>query len=539
MPKPKDTTSKPKAFQFIEGRPAVVQRSQPADKENVVTAEYVKSKNSQAKPTPGRLSQKLPPLSPQKPTPGRSSQKPPPTSPQKPTPGRSFQKPPPISPQKSFPSTPATRLPLADLIGNTDETNDENQTTDVSPEDHIAWRPAKNPQSSNPSTTAGPKGKKRARSSSPPTSSLRESKHFNAGKDALDLLKLKQLLKTPQVDPAADLWNRYSISTSRDGPLGIQNSAFAKLLNSSSPGSANDQASNVSGLRRWRSCGMEWPSSKAKRRKAQPSAIKEHIEDVFADISQATKQDSDNAELKTSRIESLLERLQQSLANPVEEQEPKAPSSSSPLPERGDRSDRQTISPCRSHELAVRPADDVEALDGTANDEADLTDHKQSNTSSFGSDDIDFEAIEVAKNAHAGPDTVNDGTAQAFRHASAEPVGSVCRAVARNDLRVVSERRNVILDEDEFRDDEELSTTDFEAVGSFFDQRDTTAQNVKRPAYTHCPKTVNNAAIAPFDDILDEFEDDDIDDASFVAAEVAATQSVRASGAQESSVRTV
>ncbi|EDU40155.1 DNA replication helicase Dna2 [Pyrenophora tritici-repentis Pt-1C-BFP] len=167
------------------------------------------------------------------------------------------------------PSTPATkRLPLADLVGNIDDSSRHAPPPVASPEEQLIWRGS---QAVN--TPLPRKNKKRARSSSP-APSQEDSRLDQARKD----------ITTPQADPAMELWSRYT--NSKGTPGANKNVAFAHLINESSPRSAA-AAGSVNGLRRWASCGVEFPASNVKRRRVHGvfHQEKDTTEDVFAGAS--------------------------------------------------------------------------------------------------------------------------------------------------------------------------------------------------------------------------------------------------------------
>src|ERR1700743_791330 len=80
--------------------------------------------------------------------------------------------------QSIFPHTPASKIPLAALISNTEDAFN-GAHFDTTPEDHVSWQHG--PRSSDPASSerSTQRGKKRARSSSPASSSqIEKSIHF-------------------------------------------------------------------------------------------------------------------------------------------------------------------------------------------------------------------------------------------------------------------------------------------------------------------------------------------------------------------------
>lgn len=450
--------NEPKAFQFIEGRPP--SRAQASGKENETV--FMSAQNEVE-----TLKAPLPPLN-------KSTSEP-------------------------FPSTPSSgRIPLADLIGDAERTHTALPQAE-SPQEHVLWHTVRSPIASQTVTTPARRAKKRAKSSSPPTSSIRAtSKRHKPETEPLDLNSIAKTLKTPVHDPAADLWNRYAIGTSKDTPLGLHASAFSHLLDSSSPQVDDPTSGNVKGLRRWTSCGVEWPSSKAKRRKIRPSNLNEQIEeDIFTDAHEDPQLDGKTA--KPSKISTMLERIQQSL---LKEQNPaQHPSSSSPVPERHETFDRKSISPQRAPELA-------ELVQKKSTSGA-----NRSDSTSFGSDDLSSDMLEEVVKQEEQLLLRLDEASSKVQH---DFVGNGNSAMSADDS-----------------DDEYGGTNDFD-VGEF---DKVVAQCTQAPVSVpgHRRPTPEEETFG-----FDDDDDDDIDEATLVAAELAATQSVQSNTKQpKSSVRTL
>lgn len=202
----------------------------------------------------------------------------------------------------TFPSTPGARLSLEDLIGNVDDTR-KPEPREESPEDHIGWIP----NSSSTQLTPNRK-RKRARSSSPScpnTSSQRaEASAFFAG-------SAEQ--RTPEADPAADLWQRYGISKPD--------------INIAFGGSPRPLETPVkSGLRRWASTGNDWPSSKSKKRRTNAN--------MKVDVWQNGTAESGGRSKVAAMVEKIQESLAtQKLAKPELAISGDEPPSSDPLPD--------------------------------------------------------------------------------------------------------------------------------------------------------------------------------------------------------------
>ena len=290
-------------------------------------------------------------------------------------------------PDVPVPHTPAVRIPIEDLIANTEDAYNCAPPL-ATPIDHVLWQA--NPESSDASIVAGAtqRSRKRAHSSSPVSSQQR-----SAHKDALDLDILHKSLRTPNHDPTQDLWNRYTTA------IGLKKEtkeptlpAYAHLLPSSprTPSTTDKDG----GFRRTHSCGVEWPASKTKRRKLdeQHSRTKE----LFA----ASRKDILRRDLSNNtRVGLLLEKIQESLSKKVDA--PESPSSSSPLP---DRRSQALVSPTRPqtrarqgsngpHGASHSPVKGSPLKHGTSRD--------TSFSSEFSDEGLDIEAFESVEQALA------------------------------------------------------------------------------------------------------------------------------------------
>lgn len=377
----------------------------------------------------------------------------------------------PKSPLRAFPSTPAPRLPLADLLGNADDRN--NGGIKPSPEEQISWESVRSPKSSNSRKTPAPRGTKRARSSSPPITSQRKS----ARRDHFDLDLLKNDLKTPRVDPAADLWQRYATNTDKDQRLGLSAASLASFAIPSSPYSAVERGGNVGGFRRYESCGTDFPRSAGKRRKPNHAeVVREHVNGALA---RAATTDGGGKGSRSKLVMSLIEQINGSLKRPqepAEQSEPSSsPSSSSPLPEgNGSLSPRKeaTASPSRRPQMPSRKTS----------------------------------AAAVA-------------TLQGSNKLGANPVNKPESPHTREKPEMNAVKLDQ--DDDEFADDMDMTADDFDVVASLCNN-----SQAQQKEKAHVEKS--SLAAQPPSMMLpsDEFGDDDLDEDSFAAAEVAATQSI-------------
>ncbi|EXJ58837.1 DNA replication ATP-dependent helicase Dna2 [Cladophialophora yegresii CBS 114405] len=229
-----------------------------------------------------------------------------------------------------LPQTPTVRIPIEDLIANTEDAYNCAPPL-ATPIDHVLWQT--NPASSNSleAADATQRSRKRAHSSSPAS-----SQQLSAHKDAMNLDTLNKSLRTPNNDPTQDLWNRYTTANglkkdTKEPTL----PAYPHLLPSSPQ--TPSTTDRDSGLRRTHSCGVEWPTSKAKRRRMdeQNSRTKELF---AASRKEILRRDLPN----NTRVGLLLEKIQESLTKKTDA--PESPSSSSPLP---DRRSQALVSPTR------------------------------------------------------------------------------------------------------------------------------------------------------------------------------------------------
>ena len=119
--------------------------------------------------------------------------------------------------------------------------------------------------------------------------------------------------------------------TTKGTPTTSKGIAFAHLLNDPSPRSSANTGS-VSGLRRWASCGVEFPASASKKRRTL-GAFRAH-RDGTDDIFNIPSSDNTFRELPPkSKLAGMFEQMRESVAphNLVASSE--LPSSSSPLPD--------------------------------------------------------------------------------------------------------------------------------------------------------------------------------------------------------------
>jgi hypothetical protein len=431
-----------------------------------------------------------------------------------------------------LPQTPAAKIPLADLISNTEDAFNCAPLL-ATPNDHVLWQHG--PRSSDPSTSfhSSQRDKKRARSSSPISSQLERSDYFPAKKDPLDLESMPKLLRTPQNDPTMDLWNRYTNGNATKSAKGdFTASVFANLM-PSSPQTPSTTNSKDGGLRRTASCGLEWPTSKSKRQRVDNGESYGRTRDVFA----ASKRDILATDLpKTSRVSLLVEKIQESLARkPVAEID--GPSSSSPLPERNGK----MVEPTSPIPQRVQPMQTIiEDKDPTA----DLTNifvnnaisaHHDNSSSEFGDDDIDFNFLESVEQeatqrmqqeagpgaatgnlAFDGETTRNSIDQQQRGHFHSR---SSARSSQPETKSQCPERRDILqqgMSDDEFDEDDATFTNELLDLAAQYD----TQGNIPVTASAMFSNTIPQSNEAPivceqvkdgeFDDGFDDDDDDEI-----------------------------
>lgn len=300
--------------------------------------------------------------------------------------GNSSTQPKDAMPTKECPQTPANRIPLADLITSTEDAIIQDPAANITPEDHVIWQHV--PASSNTDTksrTPATSSKKRRHSSSP-TCSPSTDNSKSARKEPFDLQSFQALLKTPQSDIAADLWNNYVEKHKANGNGDVQLPRFENLLSSSPQTPASAKASrDSSGLRRSISCNAEWPTSRAKRRK-----IDDDSKMARGLFSRTRSNVLDSGKSKSSRINFLVEQIEKSLQKPSD-----VPSSSSPLPEHKGSARSRSASPIERRALRASEKSIPQADGGyheTWKDHGNF--HRSS--SEFGDDDFDQDLLDFA-----------------------------------------------------------------------------------------------------------------------------------------------
>jgi DNA replication ATP-dependent helicase Dna2 len=488
------TRTKLKAFQFIEGAPAAgAAKDREAEKENHPTAlgkdpgtDGIKRTLQTAKDA-GKVAT---------PKPATSKTCPP-------------------------PSTPSMkRLPLADLVGNIDDSSRHAPQPVVSPEEQLVWR------GSQPmNTPMSRKNRKRARSSSPVAPSQEDH--------ALDAAKKD--LTTPQADPAMDMWARYT--SNKGTPSANKSVAFAHLINESSPRSSV-AAGSVSGLRRWASCGHEFPASNRKRRRTHGvfQGEDDRTEDVFA-----AAPSSDGKMLGQqgkSNLASMVQRMKECVKSQPRISS-QLPSSSSPFPDTGDRHANSAGSPVQRRVLeqemhtseTMEDAMEEDLYEDVLEEDMPLDEAEPERCSGssddFGDDDFDdvVDALDVS------PQDI-DQPIQAVQTTSYVTIPTEPILPPRMQTSAAAQGDADSDDEFGMDGDEDGFAADLEQVASLYDTRPMLSPSQRAGSAAagpgHQATTRMSAPTTPVIDLVDDEDDDEfgdeIDADVFAAAEVAATQ---------------
>ncbi|KAI5808849.1 hypothetical protein DFH27DRAFT_242489 [Peziza echinospora] len=246
---------------------------------------------------------------------------------------------------KKCPQTPAPRIALKDLVRISEDGEPPMfaMAPDVSPEERILWqvspRGTPNPASQITPLTKRQNRLKRAKSSSPtgsPRATPIGKRHPVGG------LEAGKGLKTPQADPANDVWQRYSSTSRQSASAGAP--AIPRLFAGHTASSLN---LSPLGLRRSYSCGADWPllgaQGRLKRRKIGPmeDGVSEENQDLETFMEESEQIGAFGGRVRKREVKSRLNRVSM-LLDKVHENlakgpaQPNIPDSSSPL--RGDAS---------------------------------------------------------------------------------------------------------------------------------------------------------------------------------------------------------
>ena len=446
----------------------------------------------------------------------------------------------PVKSQITCPHTPASKIPLAALIVNAEDAFNCAHF-DTTPEDHVSWQ--RGPRSSNPASSvrSTQRGKKRARSSSPASSSqIEKSNHFSAQKEPLDLQNLQKSLKTPQHDPATDLWARYS--TASLAKAKDDNTASPPLAQfiTSSPQTPNITDCRDTGLQRSISCGTEWPASKTKRRKLDAAEARGKMRDIF----EASKHDPCfRDEHGHSRVELLVGKIKDSMLRKQSTIAP-GPSSSSPLPDRSDVAKLPPTSPSPTKKAQqeyslpeTRPVHRLDVPGASQSNQSHIAD--DGGSSEFGDVDIDLDFIETmemtttqtilgkelvngeAQNAPAAPDTAGAVSKETDQPIDQKQLSSSARNRGAHTSQQDSTRLHILTpqeSDDEFAlDDDNVFAAEMQDLAERYDTQDSafsvcaTRPQTKQVHDLDSGIDSNMQRVATNDEFENDFDDDDDD----------------------------
>jgi hypothetical protein len=441
------------------------------------------------------------------------------------------------------PTTPAGRLALPDLIGMVDVQCVEQE---ISPDERIMWdHDANAVHSSASSYRALKRVKKRARSSSPTSSSPAQASSHFSGKSAFDLHRLNLSLKTPQADPVNDLWGRYGLNVEQATVEGPPLPTLAHIMYTSSPQSSKNgvlsrsEGSMRKSMGRSSSCGTDWP----KRRKLV-MAEEQPLDDVFTESFNAGPS-------KLSLVSALLGKVQDGYSSTGKPKRAMGPSSSSPVGNTAFLSGREESSPL--HQVLNQPAmsfNDVEApVDCPPLGEVEPADSAKrlkddSDSSDYG--DFDDEAFEESMvrvpvtNSVSGSVGLLEGGTQTQTLSWDEP--HIRLSADMGTTHDPASRKN---EDDDFGDiDEETCAEDLESMVARYDlglpvedaMSSTLTKGVKGvedgASKLVAETKVSGSGAESEDEFGDSFSDTD-----FEAAEAAATQSLQHSASSQAPVR--
>lgn len=349
----------------------------------------------------------------------------------------------------------------------------------------------------------------------------------------MDMKSISQSLhKTPtrrspnQDDPAAVLWNNYADKRGNEPvlpplpPLEL------------SPHTPNGSKKDTS-FRRTASCGNEWPTSKAKRRKLVHHDPHSTTKQIFA----SRRKEILRPELpQQSKVSILLESVQQSFV--ARARAPDEPSSSSPLPERfepellqakpSNESRQQSHSPGKHLQPALAMPHGSSPLKGRPDKSSDYGD--------FDFDEDDLEVIEAAltqghaqlgsRDANVAKPTpflrdANDlSEVQPLRNPpnlqpqSTHDIGSI------PSVNQVSKTNNdeTIIDNDFDDDDDELFNNELQELAEKVDSQQT---GLSHPSIVQRTSSLAGVLDGTFDDEFDEDLMNELDDFGTVSTSAA------------------
>jgi len=418
---------------------------------------------------------------------------------------------------KECPQTPVNRLPLADLIGNAEDAISRAPGQEFTPEDHVIWQHV--PTSSNPgSVSRSARGKKRRHSATPSSSPLAGNSKY-ANQEPLDMQAAQALLKTPQNDLATDLWNNYVGKGILNGNDDLPPPRLQNLLSSSpqTPASAK-KGRNSSGLRRAISCNVDWPTSKAKRRRVDGDGSRTS-RNIF---SRSRSNVVDTGNTKTTSLRSLVEKMESLHKAPAA---PANPPCSSHVPvHANEQQPIRSISPSEN-KTALRISERADSEDMTNAARPDSRNLQrttpQESSSEFEDDDLDMDLLEFADttlDSFTKP-TQSRNTVYSEKPAPTnEPVSREPHIYDHNNgtmpqgTNVRMGTRGAANDIDEFDDDDDELPENIRMVLDGYDKTPVSAKPESSPTLKHAAE-INPYKESKKPDLSsgDEFDDEDFD----------------------------
>jgi DNA replication ATP-dependent helicase Dna2 len=403
-----------------------------------------------------------------------------------------------------FPSTPGLRISLEDLIANTEDAFNCPPPA-ATPGDHVHWH--NGPTSTDGSASVNPtqRSRKRARSSSPGSSQMQRSAHFDDQEDEAQS-RPQKILRTPNNDPTQELWKRYMNANGSTRAVAGELPTFAHLPPSSPL--TPSTSSKDSAFRRTVSCGVEWPTSKPKRRKVDVNDSNSRTKDIFA----ASRREILARNVpKASRVSLLVEKIQESLAYQARAND--EPSSSSPLPSKHSQMPASQQSPTKSPSKLRPPSQKRQEKETSGGKEmlGDLTKDAMA-LDEFDDDDLDLDFFkEVEKGlsqvvvSQRQPQVIKtfDGPQDTQ---PPPPAHTSQRATAPQIDQEKAERASVAAEQefDEFDEDDDTFTNELETLAAKIESQE-------QAVMTEVAKPELKSELPPVIEDLDGvFEDDDL-----------------------------
>ena len=215
------------------------------------------------------------------------------------------------------PQTPTPKLPLKELFRFREDSQQPsaNVALDHSPEERITWQLS--PRGTPTTTQITPAAKKHKRAKRAKSSSPIGSPWMTPSSKKNQQQTLAP--KTPYADPANDVWQRYSSTSSNTRPLN-PSGVPVRLFTAEKRNSLN---LSPLGLRRSYTCGPDWAPVRLKKRKTSSTEIgSQDAGEVLGNICEDTEPPDEpifplrsrEDKSKISRVSMLLEKVHEKLA---------------------------------------------------------------------------------------------------------------------------------------------------------------------------------------------------------------------------------